>query len=337
MASKYKFNFDSVTERIKTEGVKGGFEKDKRFWLQEKKKENTVVIRFLPDQTGNPYVKVYGHSFSYTQGGKTKWYIENCLNTFGFDQNCPICEKNQIYYKSAFKKDNELAGERGRKLTYISNILIVKNTNNPEEEGKVFLYKYGKKIFEKIKSREFPTDADLQDDDFKRFHPYDLFEGANFKLKTVMQGEENKPKFPNYDQSSFSNQSKVAGGDEAKLDKIMEATHLLSEFIDEAKFPTNEKTLSVLGGLLGLNGFEEETGEEASTTSLFSEEEEAAPAAPAPKGKATPAAAAEEELPFTLDEEPAPPAETPADVPVAAAPAAAAGEDDDDAFFADFN
>lgn len=336
--SKFKFNFDNLKEQMKTEGEKKGFAKDTRFWEQCKDKEHTVVIRFLPDMEGNGYVKVRAHAFQYTHNGKTKWYIDNCLNTFGYDRECPICEKNQIYYKSAFKKDNDLAAERSGKTSYISNIQIIKNPLKPEEEGKVFLFKYGKKIFEKIKSRLFPTDSDLQDDEFVQFNPFDLFEGANFKLKTVMQGEPNKRQYPNYDQSSFSAPSAVAGGVEAKLEKIMDQTVLLSEFIDESKFPTNEKVLQVLGGLLGMNGYEEETGEDASTTTLFGDDDTATTESDSVKES--------NDLPFDTDDEPAP---TPEPAPKAgkggakatAAPKAAttapAGDDDDEAFFADFN
>jgi hypothetical protein len=144
MAKREKFNWAPITEKVTEVNTKKGFKKDERFWTPDKKKAGTYIIRFLPDAKGRkngdlPFVKLLHHAFKYIAGGQTKWWIENCVNTFGYDRECPICAKSWEYKDSNFEKDKKLAGEWCRKLTYISNILVVKNTANPEDEGKVFL------------------------------------------------------------------------------------------------------------------------------------------------------------------------------------------------------
>ena len=130
-------------------------------------------------------------------------------------------------------------------MVFVSNILVVKNPANPDDEGKVFLYQYGQKIYDKMKQLMFPSDEDMLDPDFKSFIPFDLEEGADFLLKVKKQGD-----FPNYDDSKFSGQKPL--GDEKKIDSVMSKTYELNEFMAPEKFPANEETIKTLGSVLGI-------------------------------------------------------------------------------------
>jgi hypothetical protein len=247
MANKFKFSWDKVTESIKEGDKKKGFQKDERFWKPtlDDKGNATAIIRFIPDPEGTPFEKYYTHSFNYMVDGVKKWWIRNCLNTFGYDKECPICKKNQIYWDSAFESDKAIASQRKRKLTFVSNILVIKNPGKPEDEGKVFLYNFGQKIYDKIKDKMFPSDEIKALGEYDEYVPFDLYEGANFKLVQVKQGD-----FPNYDKSEFFKQTAV--GNDDKIEAIMEKSTLLSEFMADDKFPTNEEVVTKLGALLGL-------------------------------------------------------------------------------------
>jgi len=244
----FRFDWGKVREEIqKEDSKKKTFEKDTRFWNPNKKATNDLyIIRFLPDTEGNPFTKIYSHSFDYQLNGQKKYWIKNCINTFGYDKDCPICKKNMELWNSAFESDKAIASKRKRKLEYTSNILVIKDPNNPDNEGKVFLYKYGAKIYEKIKALMFPTESDLEDPDFVQFVPFDLYEGADFKLKVKQQGE-----FPFYGDSSFAGQKPL--GNDKKIDEVMGMTYKLSEFTNEDQFPTNAETIKALGSILGLD------------------------------------------------------------------------------------
>lgn len=247
--AKYKFDWEGLKDNIKKEETqkKKGFEKDTRFWKHtaDDQGKAAAVIRFIPDKDGNPFVKYYTHSFDYMVDGVKKYWIRNCINTFGYDKDCPICKKNMEYWNSPFEQDKKLASQRKRKLVFVSNILVVKNPANPDDEGKVFLYQYGQKIYDKMKQLMFPSDEDMLDPDFKSFIPFDLEEGADFLLKVKKQGD-----FPNYDDSKFSGQKPL--GDDKKIDSVMAKTYELNEFMAPEKFPANEETIKTLGSVLGI-------------------------------------------------------------------------------------
>jgi hypothetical protein len=247
MAQKFKFSWDKVKEAVVEGEKKKGFQKDERLWKPtvDEKGNATAIIRFLPDKEGTPFVKYYTHNFEYMVDGVKKYWIKNCLNTFGYDKECPICKKNQEYWSSAFESDKAIASKRKRKLVYKANILIVKNPAKPEEEGKVFLYEFGMKIYDKLKDKMFPSDEVKALGQYDEYMPCDLYEGANFKLVQVKQGE-----FPNYDKSEFFSQSAV--GKDALIEEIMGKVYDLNEFVGEDKFPTNESVVTALGSLLGL-------------------------------------------------------------------------------------
>lgn len=246
--SKFKFDWSSVTNKIMEENNKKPFEKDNRFWkpTTDEYGKATAIIRFLPDLDGTPYVKFYTHNFSYMINGIKKYWIRNCINTFGYDKECPICKKNQEYWNSAFEQDKAIASQRKRKLVFMSNILVIKNPNKPEDEGKVFLYQYGQKIFDKIKDKWFPSEEVKALGDYEEYIPFDLYEGADFKLVVAKQGD-----YPNYDKSEFGKQKPI--GTDEQIEAIMNKTYKLSEFMDPSKFPTNEETIEKLGAVLGIS------------------------------------------------------------------------------------
>lgn len=249
MARKFSYDWDALKNKIETENnsKRKSYKDDRMFkpdWKRCAEESKFYVLRFLPDEEGTPFVKYYSHSFKYKKGTEQKWYINNCMTTFGWDVGCPVCDKNREYYDSPYDSDKEIAGQRKRKLNYVSNVLVVKDPFEPENNGKVMLYRFGSKIYEKIEKLLFPSEADLEDEDFVQFVPFDLYEGANFKLKVKMQ-----QKFPNYDDSEFAKQSPV--GKEQEIDEIMSKTHKLDEFTDQSKYPTREKVIEQIGFLLG--------------------------------------------------------------------------------------
>ena len=165
--------------------------KDDRYWRPELDKSSNgyAVIRFLPAPGDEelPFARLYTHGFQ----GKGGWFIENCPTTIG--GKCPLCEVNNDLWNSGLESDKDIARQRKRRLSYISNILVVSDPSNPQNEGKVFLYKYGKKIFDKIQESMKPEFADETPVD-----PFDFWKGANFKLKVRKVAG-----YINYDKSEF--------------------------------------------------------------------------------------------------------------------------------------
>lgn len=205
---------------------------DTRFWKPERDKagNGTATIRFLASTEPNelPWVKVFSHGF---KGPTGRWYIENSLTTIG--KADPVSELNtKLWNSTTDDKSPARAQARAqkRKLNYISNILVVNDPKHPENNGKVFLFKYGKKIFDKIMDKAKPTFEDEEP-----VNVFDYWDGANFKLriKTV-------DKYPNYDSSEFEGKAPVAPGDEAIL-AVAKQQYKLSEFTSEASFKSYEE------------------------------------------------------------------------------------------------
>lgn len=210
------------------------FEKDPTEWVltSDKAGNGAATIRFLPAKGEDgelvPFVKMYNHSFKDPSTGK--WYIENCATTIGGSyDDCPVCSTNGALYKSGQdgnKADADLASKRSRKLSYWANIVVIKDEANPEAVGKVFKYRFGKKIFEKIQAAIVPTI-----DEIKPIIVTDVFEGANFYLKVKQVSG-----FANYDDSVFGPVSELFGGDEDKLNTVWAGMHPLKTIIDEKQF-----------------------------------------------------------------------------------------------------
>jgi hypothetical protein len=200
----------------------------------------SAVIRFLPAPEGCelPWAQVWSHAFQGTGG----WLIDNCLTTLG--QQCPVCEKNRILWNSGSERDKEEARKQKRKLSYYANIYVVRDPANPDNEGKVFLYKFGKKIYDKILAAMQP-----EFDDEQPINPFDFWTGANFKLKLVK-----KDGYWNYDKSEFASPSPLLDGDDDELERIYKSLNNLNDFTDPKEFKSYDELKKRLDYTLGLRG-----------------------------------------------------------------------------------
>ena len=211
---------------------------DERLWKPELDKSGNgyAVIRFLPSPEGEdlPWAKVWNHAF---QGPTGQWYIENSLTTIG--QKDPVSEYNSKLWNSGVESDKEIARKQKRKLQYFSNILVVSDPKHPENEGRVFLFRYGKKIFDKITAAMSP-----EFEDEKAINPFDFWEGANFKLKIrKVDG------FWNYDKSEFEDTSKLFE-DDAEADKVWQSQYSLAEFTAASNFKSYDELKTRLDAVL---------------------------------------------------------------------------------------
>lgn len=267
--------WEKLVEKLKKEKEKVKSGKDERFWELKpvsKEKWGLKIIRFIPDKNNEPFVRVYKHIFSYVdKNGQKKWYYGFCPTTL--EKECPICKKNSIYWNSGFEDDKEIARKRKRQEKFISNIFVIKDEANPENEGKVFLFEYGRVIFNKIERHILPSEEDLNDDEFIQFIPFDLEEGANFKLK-IKGGISKTDDYRNYDDSEFSKQSPFLNGDKKKISEVIEKTYPLSEFLDEKNYPTYEEIIKRLGYILQLEDEKNILNEEKNIDTDFKEEDD---------------------------------------------------------------
>jgi len=215
-----------------------GSSTDERVWKPDVDKSGNgyAVIRFLPPPEGEdlPFVKIYSHGFQ----GPGGWYIENSLTTL--NQKDPVSEYNTQLWNNGTDIGKEQARKQKRKLTYISNIYVVKDPANPENEGKVFLFKYGKKIFDKIKEAMQP-----EFEDETAIDPFDFWKGANFKMKI-----KNVAGYRNYDSSEFDRQSSLLDDDDA-LEGIWKKQYSLAEFLSPSEFKTYDELKKRLNSVLG--------------------------------------------------------------------------------------
>ena len=211
---------------------------DERLWKPELDKSGNgyAVIRFLPAVKGEdlPWAKVWNHAF---QGPTGQWYIENSLTTL--NQKDPVSEHNTKLWNTGLESDKEVARKQKRKLQYFSNIYVVSDTKHPENEGKVFLFRYGKKIFDKITAAMSP-----EFEDEKAINPFDFWEGANFKLKIrKVDG------FWNYDKSEFEDTSKLFE-DDSEADKVWKSQYSLAEFTAPTNFKSYDELKTRLDAVL---------------------------------------------------------------------------------------
>ena len=211
---------------------------DERLWKPsvDKSGNGYAVIRFLPAPKGEelPWVRVWNHAF---QGPTGQWYIENSLTTL--NQKDPVSEYNTQLWNSGVESDKEIARKQKRKLKYYSNIYVVSDPSNPENEGKIFLYAYGKKIFDKLMEAMQPAFEDETP-----INPFDLWEGANFKLKIrKVDG------YWNYDKSEFDSVSALKGSDE-ELETIYNGEYSLAEFLAPTNFKSYDELKTRLDAVL---------------------------------------------------------------------------------------
>lgn len=223
--------------------MNGGGEKksygDDRFWKPsvDESGNGYAVIRFLPAGEGEelPWVRYWDHFF---KGPTGQWYIEKSLTTIG--QNDPVSEHNSRLWNSGIEDDKETARKQKRRLHYVSNILVVSDPSNPANEGKVFLYDFGKKIFDKIMDvmqPQFPGEEPI--------NPFDFWKGADFQLKI-----RNVAGYRNYDKSEFKSPA-VLDESEEKLKAIYNQMHNLNEFVDTSTFKSYDELKGRLQVVLG--------------------------------------------------------------------------------------
>ena len=243
---KSSSDIDRLTQAIdKINNPKSKSEKvdDPRFWQPtvDDAGNGYAVIRFLPSppvdgDEGMPWVRYFSHGF---QGPSGSWYIENSLTTLGLKD--PVGEENSRLWNTGLDSDKEIARERKRKLSYISNVYIVEDKANPENEGTVRLFRYGKKIFDKINEAMNPQFADEAP-----VNPFDLWNGANFKLKIRKVGD-----FRNYDKSEFTQPNALLSDDD-KLEKIWKSEYSLKEFLDPSNFKSYDELKKRFEAVIGV-------------------------------------------------------------------------------------
>ena len=226
-----------VKEVEKTNKVNTG---DERLWKPEVDKAGNgyAVIRFLPAPDGEdlPWVKMYSHAFQ----GPGGWYIENSLTTL--NQKDPCSEFNTSLWNSGVESDKQIARNQKRKLAFYSNIYVVKDPANPENEGKVFLYKFGKKIFDKIMGAMQP-----EFEDETPLNPFDFWQGADFKVKIKKVAG-----YWNYDSSEFAAAAPLLKDDDA-LEQLWKKEYSLSEIVAADQFKTYDELKKRLESVLRLN------------------------------------------------------------------------------------
>ena len=214
---------------------------DDRVWKLDVDKSGNgyAVIRFLPAPNGEdlPFVKLYSHAFQ----GPGGWYIENSLTTLG--QKDPVSELNTTLWNNGTDAGKELARKQKRKLTYVANIYVVKDPANPANEGKVFLFKYGKKIFDKLTAAMQP-----EFEDEEAIDPFDFWQGANFKLKA-----KNVAGYRNYDSSEFARQEALLDDDDA-MEAVWKKEYSLAELVAADQFKSYDELKKRLDYVLGTKG-----------------------------------------------------------------------------------
>ena len=236
--NRQSFLSNLSNELEKTQSNNSNSYEDERIWKCERDKSGNgyAVIRFLPPSEGEttPWVRIFSHGFQ-GQGG---WYIENSLTTFS--EKDPVSEFNTSLWNNGTEAGKEQARKQKRRLNYYSNILVLEDPANPQNDGKVKLFKYGKKIFDKIN--------DLMNPEFKDetpVNPFDLWGGSNFKIKIRMVDG-----FVNYDKSEFDSPSPL--GDDSELETIWNSQHSLQELLDRDNFKSYEELKTKLDRVLGL-------------------------------------------------------------------------------------
>ena len=219
-----------------------GKQSDDRLWKPgvDKSGNGFAIIRFVPQKNVSdlPWAQVWSHAFQ----GPGGWLIENCPTTKG--EKCPICAHNSGLWNSGREADKDIARKQKRKLSYFANIYVIKDPLNPENEGQVFLYKFGKRIFDKLTARMQPDENDY--DPQPAINPFDLWKGADFKLKIKQVAG-----YWNYDDSSFNAASTLGNFDDSKLEEIYNSSYSLEEFTDESNFKSYEQLDERLKAVLG--------------------------------------------------------------------------------------
>ena len=246
-------NLEKLTKAIQAIGNTELPDRNEAFWRPEVDKAGNgmATIRFLPappqdGDDGLPWVKVFSHGFQ----GPGGWLIDNCLTTK--NQQCPVCEHNNRLWNSGIEANKEIVRKQKRKLNYIANVYIVSDPKHPENEGQVKLFKFGKKIFDKINEAMNPAFEDET-----AINPFDLWKGANFKLKIrKVDG------YQNYDKSEFESPSALMNDDD-ELEKIWKQEYSLQDSVSDKEFKAYDDLKARLDKVLGATDVPKTTVEQA--------------------------------------------------------------------------
>jgi hypothetical protein len=241
MKSNRQSQVDKITNEVSKLQSPATPRGDEGFWKPEVDKSGNghAIIRFLPAPNGEdiPFVRIWDHGFQ----GPGGWFIEKSLTTMG--QTDPVSEYNTTLWNSGVESNKDLARKYKRRLSYISNIYVVKDPTNPQNEGQVFKYKYGKKIFDKLNDMMHP-----EFDDEAAVNPFDLWEGANFRLKM-----RNLEGFRNYDKSEFDSPGPLFD-DDAKMEEVWNKEVSLKGLVDPSEFKSYDDLKTRLYRVLALDG-----------------------------------------------------------------------------------
>lgn len=235
-------SLDKLNEQLTKIGSKSYSDPNEgKYWkpTRDSAGNGFAIIRFLDAPQGEdmPFVRLWDHGFQ----GPGGWYIENSLTTLGKDD--PVSEYNSKLWNSGTESDKEQARKQKRRLHYIANVYVIKDSGNPDNEGKVFLFKFGKKIWDKLNDLMNPSFEDE-----KPVNPFDLWEGANFRLK-IRQFEG----YANYDKSEFDTPGPLFEDDE-KMESVWKQSHSLQDVIDPKNFKTYDELKAKMFRVLGISG-----------------------------------------------------------------------------------
>ena len=265
---KKQSSLGSLTDKLLKEAEKMGNSssaKDERIFTVERDKSGLglAIVRFLPPPAGEDaaFVKLYNHGFKV----ENRWFIEKCRTSIS--ESCPVCESNGLLWSSGIDSNKKIASQRKRKLSFYSNVYIVKNPADPSLEGKVMLFRYGQKIFDKIigaMKPEFEGDEPIS--------PFDLWEGADFKIKVKTVKESSGAVYPNYDDSVFMSPAALSNDDE-ELEKIWKNCYSLQELISPDKFKSEEELQKRLDFVLGTSSSAVQKQQEEEVEEQFSSQD----------------------------------------------------------------
>jgi len=257
-------SLDKLTKAIEATGqpAEAGGKDDNRFWQPQVDKAGNgmAVIRFLPAPAVDgddalPWVRTFSHGFQ----GPGGWFIDNCLTTL--NEKCPVCEHNNTLWNSGIEANKDIARKQKRKLSYVANVLIVSDPSDPSNEGQIKLFKFGKKIFDKITEAMNPEFADETP-----INPFDMWEGANFKLKI-----RNVEGYRNYDKSEFAPVSALLDGDDEKLEELWKKEFSLKDFTEKKQFKPYDQLKARLDKVLGFEGVAPSTKAESAVVQKFND------------------------------------------------------------------
>ena len=241
---KKSSSLDKLTKAIEETQKPRYAKDDERFWQPEVDKAGNgfAIVRLLdaPEvdgEDGLPWVQVFNHGFQ----GPGGWYIENCPTTIG--GKCPACEHNSTLWNSGIEANKDIVRKQKRRLTYIANIQVISDKNRPDNEGQVFLWKFGKKIFDKIQEKLSP-----EFEDETPMNPFDFWKGANLKIKI-----RHVDGFRNYDKSEFDLPSAIAETDK-EIEALWKSAHSLQQFVAPDQFKTFDELSERLNRVLGAGG-----------------------------------------------------------------------------------